>query len=115
MIQSFVFMEGKLVGRDLELEALRLVRADKGLILWVDLQDPSPEEIKNVLEGVFQFHPLAIEDCVTPSSLPKIEDYDDYLFIVTHGVDFTAYRKIQYHRARSLSRKDYLVLSPQPS
>ena len=36
-----------------------------------------------VLSDPFQFHPLAIEDCVTPSSLPKIEDYEDYLFIVT--------------------------------
>src|SRR5690606_35834769 len=39
------------------------------------------------MEGVFSFHPLAIEDCVTPSSLPKLEDYEDYLFIVTHAVD----------------------------
>jgi magnesium transporter len=109
MIQSFVFMEGKLVGRDLELEALRLVRADKGLILWVDLLDPTPEEIKNVLEGVFQFHPLAIEDCVTPSSLPKIEDYDDYLFIVTHGVDFTRTEKFDTSELDLFLGKDYLV------
>ena len=67
MIHSFVFNEGKLVGRDLELEALRLVGADKGLILWVDLDDPTEEETKAVLENVFQFHPLAIEDCLTPA------------------------------------------------
>ena len=89
MIRSFIFSEGKLVGQDLELEALRLVRADKGLILWVDLDNPTDPEIKAILEGVFQFHPLAIEDCVTPSSLPKIEDYEEYLFIVMHAVDFS--------------------------
>ena len=80
MIQSFVFSDGKLVGRDLELEALRLVRADKGLVIWVNLDQPTLEETKAILEGVFQFHPLAIEDCVAPSSLPKLEDYEDYLF-----------------------------------
>ena len=89
MIRSFIFSDGKVVGQDLELEALRLVRADKGLILWVDLDNPTEAEIKSILEGVFQFHPLAIEDCVKPSSLPKVEDYDDYLFLVTHAVDFT--------------------------
>jgi magnesium transporter len=89
MIHSFIFSDGKVVGRDLELEALRLVRGDKGLVLWVDLDNPSDEEIKAVLEGVFQFHPLAIEDCVTPSSLPKAEDYEDYLFLVMHAVDYT--------------------------
>ena len=93
MIRSFIFSEGKLAGRDLELEALRIVRADKGLHLWVDLENPTDEEIRQVLEGVFGFHPLAIEDCVTPSSLPKIEDYEDYLFIVTHAVDFTRNEK----------------------
>ena len=89
MIHSFIFSEGKLVGRELELEALRLVHGDKGLIVWVDLDNPTDAEIKDVLEGLFHFHPLAIEDCVAPSPLPKIEDYDEYLFMVTHAVDYT--------------------------
>ena len=72
MIRSFIFSDGKLVGQDLEVEALRLVRGDKGLVLWVDLEAPTEEETKAILEGVFQFHPLAIEDCVAPSSLPKV-------------------------------------------
>jgi len=109
MINSFIFSEGKLVGRDLELEALRLVRADKGLIVWVDLDDPTAEEIKTILEGVFQFHPLAIEDCVTPSSLPKIEDYEDYLFLVTHAVDFTRQDKFASTELDLFLGKDYVV------
>jgi magnesium transporter len=109
MIQSFVFSEGKLVGRDLEVEALRLVRADKGLILWVDLEDPTTEEIKAILEGVFQFHPLAIEDCVTPSSLPKSEDYEEYLFIVTHAVDFTRTEKFNTTELDLFLGKEFLV------
>jgi magnesium transporter len=109
MIRSFVFSEGKLVGRDLEIEALRLVRADKGLVLWVDLESPTPEEIKTILEGVFQFHPLAIEDCVTPSSLPKVEDYEDYLFLVTHAVDFTRTEKFNTTELDLFLGKDYLV------
>jgi len=55
----------------------------------------------------FQFHPLAIEDCVTPSSLPKIEDYDDYLFIVTHGVDFTRTEKFNTAELDLFLGKDY--------
>ena len=109
MIHSFVFNEGKLVGRDLEIEALRLVGADKGLILWVDLDDPTDEETKAVLENVFQFHPLAIEDCLTPSSLPKIEDYETYLFIVTHAVDFTRTEKFNSTELDFFLGKEYLV------
>ncbi len=109
MIHSFIFGDGRLVGRDLELEAVRLVRADKGLILWVDLDNPTDEEIKTVLEGVFQFHPLAIEDCLTPSSLPKIEDYEDYLFFVTHAVDYTRAEKFATNELDLFLGKDYLV------
>jgi magnesium transporter len=109
MIHSFVFSEGKLVSRDLELEALRLVHGDKGLILWVDLEAPTAEEIKLILEGVFNFHPLAIEDCVTPSSLPKIEDYDDYLFMVTHAVDFTRTDKFATTELDLFLGKEFLV------
>src|SRR5512146_1232613 len=109
MMHSFIFSEGRRVGRDLELEALRLVRADKGLMVWVDLDNPSDEETKQILEGVFQFHPLAIEDCVTPSSLPKVEDYDEYLFMVMHGVDFRRAEKFTTSELDLFLGKDYLV------
>jgi len=109
MIRSFIFSDGRLVGQDLEIEALRLVRADKGLLLWVDLDNPTPEEIKAILEGVFEFHPLAIEDCVQPNSLPKVEDYEDYLFIVTHAVDFTRTEKFNTTELDLFLGKDFLV------
>ncbi len=109
MIHSFIFSEGKLVGRDLELEALRLVQGDKGLILWVDLDNPTDDEIKQVLEGIFHFHPLAIEDCMTPSSLPKIEDYEDYLFMVTHAVDFSRADKFATTELDLFLGKEFLV------
>jgi magnesium transporter len=109
MIRSFIFSDGRLVGQDLEIEALRLVRADKGLLLWVDLDNPTPDEIKAILEGVFEFHPLAIEDCVQPNSLPKVEDYEDYLFIVTHAVDFTRTEKFNTTELDLFLGKDFLV------
>lgn len=115
MIQSFILSDGKVVGRDLEIEALRLVRGDKGLILWVNLDRPTPEETRAVLEGVFQFHPLAIEDCLAPSSLPKIEDYEDYLFLVMHAVDFNRTDKFTTTELNLFLGRDFLVtFHPSP-
>jgi magnesium transporter len=62
-----------------------------------------------VLETVFQFHPLAIEDCVAPNSLPKVEDYDDYLFIVTHAVDFKRTEKFNTTELDLFLGREYLV------
>lgn len=109
MIQSFIFSDGKVVGRDLELEALRLVLGDKGLVLWVNLSEPTPEETKAILEGVFQFHPLAIEDCVAPSSLPKSEDYESYLFLVMHAVDFNRADKFTTTELNLFLGREFLV------
>lgn len=70
---------------------------DTNLFLWVDLENPTESETKFILEDVFHFHPLSIEDCVAESPSPKVEEYlpkeDDmftpYLFIVIHGVDYS--------------------------
>ena len=71
--------------------------ADTNLFLWVDLENPTPEESQTVLEQIFHFHPLSIEDCVAVSASPKVEEYtpkeDDrfapYLFMVIHAVDYS--------------------------
>lgn len=109
MIRSFVFNEGKLAAQDLDMDALRLVRSDKGLIIWIDLDNPTEDETREVLEGLFHFHPLSIEDCVAVSQLPKIEDYEDYLFLVMHAVDFNRQDKFTTTELNVFLGKDYLV------
>lgn len=109
MIRSYVFSEGKVVGEDLDIDALKLVRADKGLHIWVDLLEPTPEETRRILEDLFNFHPLAIEDCLTVSQLPKVEDYEDYLFLVMHAVDYTRQDKFQTKEIDFFLGKEYLV------
>jgi magnesium transporter len=89
MIRSFVFNQGKLVGQDLDPDSMKLVLFDKGLHLWVDLEQATDDEAKAILDGVFGFHPLAIEDCLTLSERPKVDEYENYLFLVIHAVDYT--------------------------
>src|SRR6185295_15462508 len=86
MIRSYVFNQGKLVGQDLDIDSLKLVLHDKGLQVWVDMEAPTDDEAKEVLDGVFSYHPLAIEDCLTFSDRPKVDEYEDYLFLVIHAV-----------------------------
>jgi magnesium transporter len=110
MIRSFVFNQGKLVGQDLDLDSLRLVLFDKGLNIWVDIEAAGDEEAKLLLDGVFGFHPLAIEDCLTVSERPKVDEYESYLFMVIHAVDYT--RGAEEFRTTELNifmGKDFLV------
>jgi magnesium transporter len=110
MIRSFVFNQGKLVGQDLDLDSLRLVLFDKGLHIWVDMEGATDDEAKAVLDGVFGFHPLAIEDCLTVSERPKVDEYETYLFLVIHAVDYT--RGTEEFRTTELNifmGKDFVV------
>ena len=109
MIQSFVFNDAKLVASNLDTDALRLVRGDKGLLIWVNLFDPTPEESKAILEDVFSFHPLAIEDCLASSRYPKIEDYEDYLYLVMHAVAFNKEDQFRTTELDMFLGKSYLV------
>lgn len=55
--------------------------------LWVDI-DSSDVHQHALLEKVFAFHPLAIEDTMSPGSRVKLEEYDRYLFLVVSGIRF---------------------------
>ncbi|MCL1949914.1 MAG: magnesium/cobalt transporter CorA [Turicibacter sp.] len=48
---------------------------------WVDLNSPSEDESR-VLKEFFDFHPLAIEDCLKYANRPKVDAYADYWFVV---------------------------------
>lgn len=91
MIRSFIFKNGKMVSRDVEPDLLRLLLYDDDVQMWVDLESPTAEESKSILETIFDFHPLAIEDCLTVSERPKVDEYDNAIFVVIHAVDYSSH------------------------
>jgi len=87
MISSLLYRDQKFVAQDFPPGTFAALRAEPGTLLWIDLAEPTDDEIKQVLEVAFGFHPLAIEDCVANSPFPKLEPYDDYLYLVMHAID----------------------------
>jgi magnesium transporter len=69
-----------------EEEIIAAYKSKLGL-LWVDIEGVSEEE-GEFLARCFQFHRLAIEDCISVNvHPPKIDEFADYLFIILHGVN----------------------------
>lgn len=54
-----------------------------GKLTWMDLRDPEPKLLAK-LGQEFKFHDLDIEDCLSDNQRAKIDEYDDYLFIILH-------------------------------
>jgi magnesium transporter len=53
-------------------------------LVWIHLENPNEDEI-NILRDDFNFHPLAIEDCIHKSQRPKVDKYKDYCFIILNA------------------------------
>jgi len=80
--------EGRLRSDLTEKEIKDSSESKQGL-LWVDVVDSTEEDAK-FLERTFNFHPLAIEDCVSRNvHPPKVDDFGDYLFMIMHGINYT--------------------------
>ena len=72
---------------DMPPREIRDALADPQKKLWVDIDSTSRHQ-HAVLEKLFQFHPLTIEDTLNPNSRVKIEAYDGFLFIVLRAIRF---------------------------
>jgi len=73
----------------LQLQAEQFRKAPE--VLWIDLDNPSPEEECFVFEKFFRVHPLTLEDITrlrrepnAPPHLAKVEEFPDYLFVVAN-------------------------------
>ena len=53
--------------------------------LWVDINSMDMHQ-HALLEKVFEFHPLAVEDTLSPRTRVKLEEYDRYVFVVMAGI-----------------------------
>jgi len=69
-------------------EIADVVRGGKGE-LWVDMRVGSRQCIA-MLDNVFTFHPLAVEDALNPVSRVKVDEYPGFLFAIVRGVRFAA-------------------------
>jgi magnesium transporter len=59
-------------------------RIRAGEFFWLDLFRPTEQEL-GLLRDLFRFHPLAVEDSEHFGQRPKLEDFDDFVFLVVYG------------------------------
>jgi len=85
MIACYRCVDGTLEGTSPSGEELRSFLKDERAILWVDFESPTEEEVE-LLDTVFGFHPLAIEDCLEGIHSPKVDDFRRYLFIILRSI-----------------------------
>jgi magnesium transporter len=101
MITAFILHPDGRTSQDTSPATLTAALRDPKARFWVDLEKPTDEELGVILDEVFGFHPLAIEDTIQYSQRPKIESYNHvgdacqqgYFYLVIHGPDLATFKE----------------------
>lgn len=67
--------------------ALERARAEGRSFLWLGMHEPTEEEFA-LVSSEFALHPLAVEDALHAHQRPKLEVYDDSLFVVLKPITY---------------------------
>lgn len=87
MIKSYVYNGEEQILTDIDLTQKDIYLTDPKNLLWIDIYDCNNYEL-HYLGELFQFHPLAIEDCLQISPRAKVDNYKDYFFFVFHALRY---------------------------
>jgi magnesium transporter len=68
-----------------DLTALPGVIAEPSSLVWVDAEAESRETLE-ALATLFALHPITLDDLINRNQRPKIEEFDEYVFLVIHAL-----------------------------
>ncbi len=85
--------------------------SDSTSVIWVDFAGEPDASCEPILSGTFHFHPLAIDDALRESHVPKVDDWGDYLYVVLHevGLDSTDGEDLRTRELDIFLGANYLV------
>jgi magnesium transporter len=81
IIDCAIYEEGQRRDGHVDLEHAYDVRHQPGKFVWIGLYEPTEEEFASIRRE-FNLHPLAVEDAINAHQRPKLEVYDDMIFLV---------------------------------
>lgn len=88
MIRSIYFTGADEIRLDIPVQEFQQVMQNPQGILWVDFIDEDPEYSEDIMQNIFGFHPLAVDDALRETHVPKVDDWDTYIYIVLQDIYF---------------------------
>lgn len=88
MIRTLYYNAKGSLTTDVPLTHWRTVLKDEGGVLWVDFGAEAAEKVEPLLREVFGLHSLAIDDALREAHVPKIDNWQNSVYVCVHAVDF---------------------------
>ncbi|WP_081788384.1 magnesium/cobalt transporter CorA [Candidatus Blastococcus massiliensis] len=92
VVDCAVYVDGRRQAPVAPEEVLRVAR-DSGGFVWLGLYEPAEDELGALAER-YDLHPLAVEDAVFAHQRPKLERYDDGLFMVFKTATYVEHEQL---------------------
>jgi magnesium transporter len=86
VIRTRLYRDGKCVEEDFDPARISDHLEAQGCVVWLDLESPQVKELELLAEE-FGLNPLAVEDATSERQRPKVDHYDDHVFISLYDVD----------------------------
>jgi magnesium transporter len=90
MIRILHFNQHRELQPDLPIEELPTALTAPDNLVWVDIQQEADKQVETLLLKTFGFHPLAVDDALIEQHVPKVDDWQEYMYLVLRDVVYEA-------------------------
>jgi magnesium transporter len=106
VIAAYYYKAGKRI-REIAIDEHVHQETGRSGFCWIALREPTAAEL-HALQATYHLHPLAIDNAMHPLCPPKLEVYNDELYIVTQTAELVGDR-IQYGKTAIFTGHNHLI------
>jgi magnesium transporter len=108
IVDSAIYVDGRR-SAPYPLEKIHEARGEKGGFAWIGLYEPTKEEFDSVADE-FGLHELAANEAIKPRQRPRIERYEDTLFVVLKTARYLEEKEtVEFGEIHALVGPDFIV------
>jgi magnesium transporter len=90
------------------IDEVQQANEDPNAIVWLDLTNPGDQDLEKIGK-IFNLHPLALEDATREHQRPKLEDYEEFYFVVFYSVTMNEKQELNISEVDMFLSKTYLI------
>ena len=110
IVDCALYEDGRRRPGELSLDELSTACHAKNAFVWIGLYEPTEEEFDSVRRE-FDLHELAVEDAIKAHQRPKLEVYDDMVFVVYKTARYVEEQEtVEFGEVQMFVGSDYIIV-----
>ncbi len=81
----------------------------KNPVTWINIDGIEDVELIRAMGEIFGLHPLALEDCIHTTQRPKVDEYDNHLFVIIRMPEIVGGTELVLEQVSLFLGKDFVI------